>query len=303
LLKKFIFKDMTGSLIITFDERVNGRGGAFFDVTVNGQPRNTHYTDSRELYTTNLNVGDVCTICMSGQTQYTEVIGVIRRDYTTDAEDDNMGIYDNTITNQTGGPGLCVTFTATTVSNTYNFEYRVDLSYVQPTPTPTPTPTPLPVNVLFEFTTTSIYNAWKAFGTYGGSTDLIWEITGAHTETKIGTPSNPYPTFDFSSSPGLKYGVVKSNPTSIQQLGWAQNLTPGDFYSIKTLKIYPESNLKDVSITNSINFESLITTGVTTLDEIFIQGSEAITGLTASTSVALLYASFNPLLSYINSSE
>ena len=196
---------MIGSLIITFDEVVKSRGGSYFNVTVNGQERNRHFTDSNELYTTNLNVGDVCVICMSGQTQYAESIGVIRRDFTTDAEEDNMGIYDTTITNQIGGPGLCVTFTATTISTAYNFEYRVNLSYL------IPTPTPLPEDVLFEFTTTSEAAIWKSLGTYTGTTNLIWEITGAHTETKIGTPANPFPSFNFSSSPGLKYGEPKSH--------------------------------------------------------------------------------------------
>jgi hypothetical protein len=126
LLKKFIFKDMIGSLLITFDEVVKGRGGAYFTVTVNGEARNTHYTDIDRLYTTDLFVGDVCTICISGQTQYSEHIGVIRRDYTTDDQGGDKGILDNPITEQDGGPGLCVTFTATTVSNAYNFEYRID---------------------------------------------------------------------------------------------------------------------------------------------------------------------------------
>jgi hypothetical protein len=117
---------MIGSLLITFDEVEKGRDNAYFWVTVNGEARNTHYTDSNRLYTTDLFVGDVCTICISGQTQYSEHIGVIRRDYTTDDQGGDKGILDNPITEQDGGPGLCVTFTATTVSNAYNFEYRID---------------------------------------------------------------------------------------------------------------------------------------------------------------------------------
>jgi len=135
---------MVGSLLITFDEVVEGRGGAFFFVSVNGEARNTHYTDTNRLYTTDLFVGDVCTVTMSGQTQYVESIGIIRRDYTTDDQSGDKGILDNNITNQTGGPGLSVTFTATTVANAYNFEYRIDMS-MGPTPTPTPTPMPTPV--------------------------------------------------------------------------------------------------------------------------------------------------------------
>ena len=133
---------MVGSLLITFDERINGRGGGYFNVTVNGETRNTHFTDINRLYSTDLFIGDVCTVCVY-QPNGGQTIGVIRKDYTTDDQGGDRGIVDNTITNQTGGENLCVTFTATTVSNAYNFEYRLDLSYIEPTPTPTPTPLPV----------------------------------------------------------------------------------------------------------------------------------------------------------------
>ena len=119
---------MTGSLIITFTENILGAGGSYYKVLVNGQPRDLHYSNTKNLYSTNLEVGDVVEYYVVGVGG--KRLGFFRKDYTTDAEGDNMGIYENEvaglITTSSSDSVPVYTFTATTVSNAYDFEYRID---------------------------------------------------------------------------------------------------------------------------------------------------------------------------------
>jgi hypothetical protein len=139
---------MIGSLMMSFYETPKGKGGPYYKVIVNGSNRDLHYTDTTDLYSTNLNLGDVVEISIENNPSYLEVYGVIRRDYTTDDSLGDMGIVDSTISSTTGGTGTSVIFTASTISSAYNFEYRVEASCLAPQPTPTPsataTPTPTP---------------------------------------------------------------------------------------------------------------------------------------------------------------
>lgn len=121
---------MTGSLIITFDELYDSLGDVYYYVKVNNEYRDQHYTDITELYSTPINVGDEIEVCIvtptTGQTYY----NFIRRDYTTDAEDGNMGIYDTLITGWTGSTLVdpCATGLKQVVTvdpRSYDFEYRL----------------------------------------------------------------------------------------------------------------------------------------------------------------------------------
>ena len=76
-------------------------------------------------------------------------LGVTKTDYTTDVINEDDGIRTINVTSVSGSDS--VTFTATTISTSYNFEYHVDMgTLVPPTPTPTPsitaTQTPTPSN-------------------------------------------------------------------------------------------------------------------------------------------------------------
>ena len=147
---------MRGSVIVTYDERVDGLGGSFFNVIVNGISRNRHFTDTTNLYTTDLNLGNTLQICFDGLTPNNDLsYDVYRRDYTTDDTDGNNGIIDILLTGQTfitfTGVTFCLpTLTATTRPDAYDFEYRINMvisppgPIVTPTPTPTPTATPTP---------------------------------------------------------------------------------------------------------------------------------------------------------------
>jgi len=136
-----------GSLILNFDELVNDRGVDFINCRVNGLFRNIRYTDTEGLYTTNINLGDVVSMqVFTSPSNLGKQISLTRRDYTTDDQNGDNGIRDTFITSSGGTSNpVSIIFTATTVSDAYNFEYRVTASTFNPGPTPTPTPTPTPL--------------------------------------------------------------------------------------------------------------------------------------------------------------
>lgn len=111
---------MRGSLIFTFDQTPNYKGIDNYTITVNGQPRVLNYNNNDNLYTTYIYSGDSVTITISPELND---FSVYRRDYTTDDQGGDMGIRDVFITGNTGT--YSITFTVTTSSIDYNFEYRV----------------------------------------------------------------------------------------------------------------------------------------------------------------------------------
>jgi hypothetical protein len=120
---------MLGSLIMSFDEIVADRGIDNYQVVVNGQFRDVHFTEVDNLYSTNLNPGDVVNIAIIRENIPSTVssLSVFRRDYTTDDQGGDMGIRDTFVTGITSSTGttISVTFTATTIAQDYNFEYRI----------------------------------------------------------------------------------------------------------------------------------------------------------------------------------
>jgi uncharacterized delta-60 repeat protein len=123
---------MRGSVIVTFDEEINGRGGSYFDVFVNNIIKNRHFTDITNLYAADINIGNTLRICFENSIQSNLInYNVYRRDYTTDDTNGNNGIINTLITGSTlttTGTTICTpTITATTSSDAYDFEYRVNV--------------------------------------------------------------------------------------------------------------------------------------------------------------------------------
>ena len=170
---------MRGSLLISYDEPNVFDRSPDLEAYVNGVQRNLIHNPIDNLYTTYIYSGDVVNILMR-TTSNVNSIDVVRRDYTTDDQGGDNGIRDTFITGTTGASVADVyqiTFTATTVSTDYNFEYRVDAITSFPvTPTPTPTitptntgsPTPTPTNTP---TPSPVYQYGKTFivGTFDGN--------------------------------------------------------------------------------------------------------------------------------------
>jgi hypothetical protein len=121
---------MRGSIIVTFDELIEGIGGAYFDVRVNNVIRDRHFTNISNLYSSGLNLNETFNIIINTEPQICVfTFNLIRRDYTTDDTNGNMGIIDTYITGITSTDTIFTspTFTATTRPDAYDFEYRVNL--------------------------------------------------------------------------------------------------------------------------------------------------------------------------------
>jgi hypothetical protein len=121
---------MRGSLIISFDD-IDGFGGDYLDIVVNNVLRKRIYTNSSSLYSCPLYVGDVVNLQFSDMFNSLNYI-VTRRDYTTDDEGGDNGIKTSLVTNVISSTG--VTFTATTLNISYDFEYRIELENIPPSP-------------------------------------------------------------------------------------------------------------------------------------------------------------------------
>jgi photosystem II stability/assembly factor-like uncharacterized protein len=115
-----------GSLIINYLDIFPDAYNDFIQVTVNGQLRNRDYNRVEGIYRTNLNIGDVVLIELTSDIVLFKNITVYRRDYTTDDQSENLGIVDVFVSyNNSNTITTSLTFTATTISDGYNFEYRI----------------------------------------------------------------------------------------------------------------------------------------------------------------------------------
>jgi len=61
---------MRGSIIVTFDELIEGIGGAFFDVNVNSILRDRHYTNISNLYSSGIQLNETFNIVISTAPQF-----------------------------------------------------------------------------------------------------------------------------------------------------------------------------------------------------------------------------------------
>jgi hypothetical protein len=113
---------MRGQLLITFDDIDAQIGGDFMDIFVNNVIQKRIYISPYKLYTCPLYVGDVVRFDFTNVSPIViTYLSLIRRDYTTDDIEGNMGIVDTSIA--TDVAFTTYTFTATTVNNAYDFEY------------------------------------------------------------------------------------------------------------------------------------------------------------------------------------
>jgi hypothetical protein len=137
-----------GSLLVTYSEVNQSSNVSQVQCYVNSVERKLIHNNTDNLYSTFLSNGDIVRVLITTTSDDNE-ISVTRRDYTTDDQGGDMGIRNTYITGVTGNSPttLEVTFTATTISLDYNFEYLITaiVKYPpSPTPTPTVTQTPTP---------------------------------------------------------------------------------------------------------------------------------------------------------------
>lgn len=104
-----------GSFIFTMENSIE-----YLDIYINNVLSDKRYSIIEGLYGINLNINDV--VRVESNAPFT--FNVIRKDYTTDEINGNDGIIVTDIGN--GNLVTGYTFTATTITNAYNFEYLFD---------------------------------------------------------------------------------------------------------------------------------------------------------------------------------
>ena len=120
---------MRGQLLITFDDIDGLAGGDYLDIFVNNVIQKRIYISPYKLYSCPLYVGDVVRFDFTNVAPIViTYLDLIRRDYTTDDNNGNLGIVDTNIALDV--PFTTYTFTATTVNSAYDFEYIMSNSSV-----------------------------------------------------------------------------------------------------------------------------------------------------------------------------
>jgi hypothetical protein len=169
-----------GSVILSIGSNINN-----VELYVNNTLVNVEYSTVNGLYSYNVNINDIVRIVPSSTT----LIDVIRKDYTTDDNNGNNGIINTTIT---GITATGYTFTASTVSSGYNFEYLIGIGNYTPTATPTPTPTitstPTPSPTPLPITTGSLFFYDPGnLNSYPGSGSVLYDLSGNGRHANINT--------------------------------------------------------------------------------------------------------------------
>lgn len=112
---------MTGSLLVTYNND-DGLGGDYLQISKNGTVRKRIYTNSNNLYSIPVVVGDVITV------EYFDVppsssidLTITRKDYTNDDEGGDKGIKETLVDSIPSV--ISYSFTATTINGSYDFQY------------------------------------------------------------------------------------------------------------------------------------------------------------------------------------
>lgn len=192
-------------------------GGDYMNILVNGTLEKKIYNTSNKLYSVPINTGDYITLVFNTTHSAAGVLSVVRREYTTDDVGGNNGIVDTSIiSNQYFST---YSFTISTGSLSYGFEYRADIDSVpvSPTPTPTPTNTPTPTitptNTVTPTPTLTPTNT--ATPTITPTNTLTPTVTPTNTLTPSITPTNTStPTVTPSPSLGSSILYLASNAST-----------------------------------------------------------------------------------------
>lgn len=111
---------MRGQFLISYEDDIEV-GGDYLNVISNGRLLKRIYNYTNKLYSIPIYLGDIITIEYVPISGFTSEFDLIRKDYTTDDVEGDKGIKTTTIASSE--PLTIYTFTATTVSDAYDFEY------------------------------------------------------------------------------------------------------------------------------------------------------------------------------------
>ena len=241
---QFVAGRMRGSLLINYEEFYT-LTDSNVQCTVNGVLRKLINNETTNQYSTYIYSGDTVNIKLYNS-GYDHTIEVNRIDYTTDDQYGNMGIYDTFITGvtqYTPEEFFEITFTATTVANSYNFEYvtgvynlepancavegfAIDLFVPTPTPTrtpdptvtPTKTPTQTPTKTVTPTVTSTLTPTITPTNTVTPTKTVTPTITPTNTITPTQTMTlnlSPTPTGTLTPTPSVTSVTPTPTPTNI----------------------------------------------------------------------------------------
>ena len=187
--------EQKGSLIFSLDEYIDGYSLDNIEITVNGILRLTEYSEVSGLYGTYLNPNDVVILNVTSANPLRKIINVYRRDYTTDDNNGDYGIVDVSYTGATGDTtSYSLTFTATTSSSAYNFEYRIIAQTID-----------IPnCNITGQVFRNDFFNQiiqsgltiWTNGNSYESASGVTWtDVMGNYNGTRVGDPSSNRPVF------------------------------------------------------------------------------------------------------------
>jgi uncharacterized delta-60 repeat protein len=124
-------KGARGSLLMSFDEILDTKGGEYYRIFVNGALKEQAYTDADRLYTIPIFDGDVVNLQVFTLGIENMLIDVYRRNYTNDDVNGDLGVNDTYVTGtfiSYGMTGTSLTFTVNKPAGDYGFEYRIGAS-------------------------------------------------------------------------------------------------------------------------------------------------------------------------------
>ena len=95
-------------------------------------PRDLHYTNADNLYSTYLDNNDTVRFTIYRETGYTSNITIVRNSYTNDDDGGDFGIKEDTIsaTTQVFSTYDIIQFPISVLSTSYNFEYKIDIGVI-----------------------------------------------------------------------------------------------------------------------------------------------------------------------------
>lgn len=196
-----------GSLILTYDRGDTENYLEIYTGTPPVKKRLTRYDSVTNLYTTFLNDGEFIIIVIKNPsvTPYATNYEMIRRDYTNDDQNGNMGIVDTPVSlilSEIGPNEIQLDCVVDTNPDAYNFEYRLSLT-VGDAPTPTPTPPPIMVDPTY-------------FGYWAGDySDPINGVLPRQIVVPLNNFTSPLSigmTIDWGDG-NIDYAVTEENPT------------------------------------------------------------------------------------------
>lgn len=123
---------MIGSVLLNFTGETYEGIDSNISLTRNNLFIYQTQSETDKLYISPIEKNNSLEIVVTGETNQKVYLNVIRKDYTTLNENNDKGIKDTFIYSGTSSGSLTANITATTLNNSYDFEYRIESTVTEP---------------------------------------------------------------------------------------------------------------------------------------------------------------------------